>query len=142
MESLSILLKAVRIPGAKLRADLRVGILPTLCSFTISAYLLLFLRSEKPQCTKEDSADFEAVKLFSRPNCLLKYPVYFGHQTSTVLQRQLHKAAQSPTDCQKESDDNNRYFLLCLLQPMKTPLILTKIKHKTRINKELILNLG
>ena len=86
MKALGILLKAVQIPGAKLRADLRVGVLPTLHSFTISAYFLPFLRSEKSQCTKENPADFEAVELFSRPKCLLKYPVYFGNQTSTVLQ--------------------------------------------------------
>lgn len=86
MEALSILLKAVQIPGAKLRADLRLSILPTSHSFTISAYFLPFLRSEKSQYTKENPADLEAVKLFSRPKCLMKYSVYFGNQTYTVLQ--------------------------------------------------------
>lgn len=63
----SILLKAFQTPGAKLRADLRTGVLPTLNSFTIREYSPPLLGLEKSQYAKENPADFEAAKLFSRP---------------------------------------------------------------------------
>lgn len=90
-------------------------------------YFLPLLTAGKSQCTKAN-CDFEAIKLFPRPKCLPKNPAWLRNETCTVLQSWSCKAAQSPSHCQKERDDNNRIFLLCLLQFMKCPLILTKIK--------------
>lgn len=98
-------------------------------------YFPPLLTTGKSQSTKANF-DFEAIKLFPRPKGLLKNPAWLSNQACGVLQSWFCKAAQSPSDCQKERDDSNRIFLLCLLQFMKYPLILTEIKsNNSKYNK-------
>lgn len=119
---------AENLPAANLRADLNSVL------FHHKGFPPL-LTAGKSQCTKANF-DFEAIKLFPRPKCMLKNPAWLSNQTRTELQSWFCKAAQSPSDCQKERDESNRIFLLCLLQFMKHLLILTKRKsHSSKCNK-------
>lgn len=132
---LSILLTAFQAPGAKSRVDLRVRVLPTLNYLPV---LLPVPDIREISIPKNIGILWRYLQILKQISCSLDPNICWNNlSTSGTRYLQYSKAHHikiTKSLWQSKEREDNRYYL-CLFQPIKSPMILIKTKHKSILNK-------